>query len=137
MSFLFKFTLKGCFPTRIEKVRTTIDFSMFELVLVPHSSWNCQFWVLLSKFAQNGVSCLKKKLTILMFWTKFAYNGCLPSEIQKLNTTIKFSIFGLVLVLNFSWRWQFSFFGPNLPIKGVFRLKEKQWERPLNSPYSN
>ena len=72
-----------------------MDFSIFELVLVPNISWNCQFWLLLSKFAKNGVSRLKEKvntttefrifkflislgtkfklkLTSLMFRTKFA-----------------------------------------------------------------
>ena len=36
--------------------------------------------------------------------------------------TIEFFIFELDYVLNFSWNWQFSFFGPNLPKKGVSSL---------------
>ena len=119
------------------------------------------------------------KLTILMFWTKFAEKGCFPSKNKKLNTTIDFWIFELVLVLNISWNGQFWFFGsnlpkkgvsvwtrksehlhwillirislgakfqlklsilifwPNLPKKGVSRLKQKRWTLPLNSAYSN
>ena len=36
------------------------------------------------------------KLTILIFWTKFAQNGYFRSKTEKVNTTIEFCIFDLV-----------------------------------------
>ena len=42
------------------------------------------------------------ELTILIFWTKFAQKGYFQSKTAKMNTTIEFCIFKLVLVPNFS-----------------------------------
>ena len=39
---------------------------------------------------------------------------------EKVNSTIKFCLFKLVLVPNFSLKWQFWFFGPSLTPKGNF-----------------
>ena len=58
-------------------------------------------------------------------------------KIEKVNTTIEFCIFELVLLPNFSLNWQVWFFGPNLPKKGVFSLKQKKLTVPLNSAYLN
>ena len=38
---------------------------------------------------------------------------------KNVNTTTKFYIFELVQVTNFSLNWQFWFFGPNLPERGI------------------
>ena len=54
-----------------------------------------------------------------------------------MNTTTEFCIFKLVKIPNFSLNWQVWLFGPNLPKKGVSRLKQKKWTVPLNSAYSN
>ena len=51
--------------------------------------------------------------------------GYFESKIDKMNITIEFCIFELVLVPNFSWNWQFWFLGPNLPKKGISSLKQK------------
>ena len=56
------------------------------------------------------------KLTVLIFWTKFA---------QKVNITIEFCIFEIVYVPNFSLNWQVGFFWPNLPKKCVSGLNRK------------
>ena len=46
-------------------------------------------------------------------------------------------IFGLAFILNFSLKWQSSFFGPNSTGKGIFDLNKKNWTLLLNSAYSN
>ena len=50
---------------------------------------------------------------------------------EKLNTTIKFCIFELVLVPNFSLNRQFWFFRPNLNKKSFSGQKWKNWTPPL------
>ena len=44
---------------------------------------------------------------------------------EKLNTTIKFCIFELALVPNFSLNWQIWIFEANLSKKGISGLKQK------------
>ena len=66
------------------------------------------------------------------FWTKLA-----GWKKKKVNTTIEFCIFELVKKPNFILNWQFWFFGPNLPKKGIYNLKQKKLKPPLNSAYSN
>ena len=51
--------------------------------------------------------------------------GYFQSKTENVNTTIEFCIFKLVWVPNFSLNWQFWFFRPNLPKKGVSCLKQK------------
>ena len=63
------------------------------------------------------------KLTILVFWTKFAQKEYLQSKIEKINITTEVWILELVEVPSFSLNWQFRFFGPNLPKKCIFSLK--------------
>ena len=41
--------------------------------------------------------------------------GCFRYKTEKVNAIIKFYIFELVWITNFSLNWQFWFFGPNLP----------------------
>ena len=71
------------------------------------------------------------KLTILIFWTKFAQKACFRSKTEKMNITIELCIFELVQVTNFSLSWQFWFFEPNLPKKGVSGQKRKKWTSPI------
>ena len=53
---------------------------------------------------------LKLKLTIFIFFTKFAQIGYFRSNTQKkVNTSIEFYIFELVWVPNFTFNWQFCF----------------------------
>ena len=40
-------------------------------------------------------------------------------------------IFRLVFVLNFSLKWQFSFYGPNSTGKGIFDLNKKKLNTPI------
>ena len=42
------------------------------------------------------------KMTTFIFWTKFAQKGYLQSKTSKMSTIIKFRIFELVQVTNFS-----------------------------------
>ena len=77
------------------------------------------------------------KLTISIFWTNFAQKGCFQSKTENVNTTIAFCVFELVYVPNFSLNWQFWFFGPSLPKKGISSSKWKKWISPLNSAYSD
>ena len=103
-----------------------------------------------STFTKKGTSVLKRKpehhdwilnihislstkfqlkQTILIFWTKFAHRGCFLTKKEKVNSTTEFCIFELVLVQSFSWNWQFRFFAPNLPKKGVSRHTESENHR--------
>ena len=61
----------------------------------------------------------------MIFWTKFVQKGCFPSKMEKVNITIEFCISELVLVPNFSLKWQFWYSEPNLPKKGIYGWKLK------------
>ena len=52
---------------------------------------------------------------------------------EKMNITIEFCIFELVLVPNLSLDCQFSFFGPNLPKNVYFRLKTEEMNTTIES----
>ena len=75
--------------------------------------------------------------TILNFWNKFAIKRSIAKKIKRVNITTELFIFELDYVSNFSWNWQFSFFGLNLPEKGVSSLKQMKKSQPLSSAYSN
>ena len=77
------------------------------------------------------------KVTILMFWTKFAQNSDLHSNIKKENNVIEFCIFELVQVPNFSIKWQFRCFGPNLPKSSISTQKQKNKIPSVNSACQN
>ena len=51
--FLTKFAQKGCFASKTEKVNTTIEFCIFELVYVPSFSLSWQFWCFFCYFCPN------------------------------------------------------------------------------------
>ena len=76
-------------------------------------------------------------MTISIFWTNFAQKGYFHTKTKKLNISIEFCMFELVQVPNFSLKWQFWFFGTNLPKKGVSTQNQKKWTASLNSAYSN
>ena len=48
------------------------------------------------------------------------------SKTEKVNITIKFYIFEIFLVPNFSLNWQFWIFGQNQPKKGISDLQKKK-----------
>ena len=58
--FWTKLAQKNCFPSKIWKVNTTIELFTFELVLVPHFSWNWQLKVFGPNLPKKGVSLLKQ-----------------------------------------------------------------------------
>ena len=139
MIFWTKFSQKGCFQPKTEKVSSAIEFCIFELVYLLNFSWNWQFWFFGPNFpkkvspVQNRkseqrhwilhirISLFTKfqlKLTILIFWTKFVQKGYFQSKTEKVNITIKFCIFKLVQVPNFSLHWQFWFFWTKFAQKG-------------------
>ena len=57
-------------------------------------------WIL--DFRNSLDTKFQLKLTILIFWTKFAKKGYFQSKAEKLNITIEFCIFELVQEPNFS-----------------------------------
>ena len=65
------------------------------------------------------------KLTILIFWTKFAQKGISNLNQKKMNTTIKSCIFKWVYIPNFSLNWQFNFFDQICPTKYFQSKTEK------------
>ena len=48
------------------------------------------------------------------------------SNTEKVNITIDFYIFKIVLALNFSLNWQFWIFEPNKPNKDISNIKNKK-----------
>ena len=63
----------------------------------------------------------------MIFWTKFAQKRYFQCKIEKVSSTIEFSIFELVQVLNFSLNQQLWFFGLNLPKMDISVQKEKKF----------
>ena len=55
------------------------------------------------------------KVTIFIFWAKFAPKSISNLHQKKMNTTIKFCIFKSVYIPNFSLNWQFNFFDQIFP----------------------
>ena len=136
----------------------TIEFCILKFVEEPNFNLKWQFWFFGPNFPKNGISGLKRKKwasplnlhiqisqstkfplkkTILGFWTKFFQKKYFRSKTEEMSITNNFCILKLDLVRNFSLKWQFWFFGPNLPQNGIFSLKRNKWASPLNSPYSN
>ena len=63
---------------------------------------------------------------ILTFWTKFFQKEYFRSKTEKVSITIKFCIFELVMVPNFSLNWRFDFLHQiHLPKKDISSLKQK------------
>ena len=65
------------------------------------------------------------KLTILIFWTRFAQKGFFWSKTKKVNITMEFCIFELFWVPNFSLNSQLSFW-TNFTKKRYFQSKTEQ-----------
>ena len=91
------------FLSKTDKIDTTIEFCIFELVFV-------------SNFTLNNFEILDQIYPRKIFMV----------ENRKVNIIIEFHIFKLVLVPNFSLNWQFWFFWPDLPKKGFSGLKQKK-----------
>ena len=91
---------------------------------IGHHHWILHIWV-------SPGTKFQLKLTILIFWTKFAQKGYFQSKSEKMNTTIKFCIFKSVYTPNFSLNWHFKFFWLNLtkkvlPIKN-WKIEHHNW----------
>ena len=95
-----KFTQKGYFRLKLEKMNITIELCIFEPSLG-------------TKF--------QLKLAILIFWTKFTQKCYFRSKLEKINITIEFCLFELV----FGYIIGFWYIGPNLPKKSISSLKQK------------
>ena len=108
--FWTKLAQKNCFPSKIWKMNTTIELFTFELVLVPHFSWNWQLKVFGPNLPKKGVSLLKQ-------WRP---------QLKQVKTTIEFSIFWLLLLPNLNWNWQFWFFFVQLCLKWCFPSKTEK-----------
>ena len=76
---------------------------------------------------------LGSKLYLQQFWDmeQISKKGYFQSKTGQINITIKFFVFKLVFVPIFSSNWQFWFFGPNLPKKGISSIKQVKWTPPL------
>ena len=112
---------------KVKKMKITIEFHVFELVQIPNFSFNKQFsdfkTIFLNK--DNSISIKIKhhhwllhiqvslgnkchfKQTPLSFGTIFAQNRCLWSRTEKVKITMKFCIFELVWVRNFTLKRYF------------------------------
>ena len=78
-----------------------------------------------SKYQDHLNTKFRLKLKILIIWSKFTQKWHFRLKRVKLSITIKFYIFHLVYVTNFSLNWQLCFFEPNLPKNDTFGLKQK------------
>ena len=88
------------------------------------------YWILHIRISLS--TNFQLKLTIAIFWTKFAKKGSyFQSKTDKIDTTIEFCIFELVFVSNLTLNKQFWIFGPNLPKKDIYE-KQKNWTLSLN-----
>ena len=68
------------------------------------------------------------KLTIAIFWTKFAKKSSyFQSKTDKIDTIIDYCIFELVFVTNFTLNKQFWIFGPNLPKKDMVKNRKTDY----------
>ena len=88
---------------------------------------NTTYFLHNSTYSNQSSTKFQLKLTILIFWTKFAQKGIPGKKTEKVNITIEYRLFKLVLVPNFSSNWQFWFFWPDLPKNGFSGLKQKKW----------
>ena len=81
-------------------------------------------WILHTRISRG--TKFQLNLTILIFRTKFTQKAYFRSKKEKLNinNNSPFSDWSR-FYLNFSLIWQFWFFGPNLPKKGISGLKQK------------
>ena len=137
------------FQSKTDKIDTTIEFCIFELVFVSNFTLNKQFWIFGPNLPKKDMVKNRKiehhhwipliqislgtkfqlKLTILIFLTRFTQKGFSWSKTEKVNTTYFFYIIlhiQISLVGNFRWNWQFLSFGSNLH-KNVFSVKN--WKR--------
>ena len=157
--FWTKFAKKGSyFLSKTNKIDTTVEFCIFELVFVYQISlWTNNFefwdqicprqifilnnrkselhhWILIIQISLG--TKFQFKLTILIFLTRRGFSGL---KQKKWTPHIFYIILHIQISLarNFSSNWQFSFFGSNLH-KKVFLVKNwKKLTSWLNSAYSN
>ena len=110
--FWSKFARKGCFRSKTEISEYHHWLMRIWIGLVTEFHFKKQFWM-----PKKGISAQKqkksefhygilhtrislrtkfqRKLTIFMFWTKFAQKGYSQSKTENVNTTIEFCIFVL------------------------------------------
>ena len=158
MNFWIKLTQKGYFRTKnnenynqILYIQINLDskFQLQQTILIFGTSFQKKvyfqlktqkdehhYWIRHIRIS-SGTN-FQLKLTIAIFWTKFAKQGSyFQSKTDKIDTTIKFCIFELVFVSNFTLSKQIWIFGLNLQKKDMYGQKQKRWASSLNSTYSN
>ena len=60
LNFWTKFTQKGHFQSKMEKLNITIEFSILELEYIPNFSLKWQFWYFGPNFLEKGISGPKR-----------------------------------------------------------------------------
>ena len=117
LTFWIKFAQKGYFRSKTKNLNIIIEFCMFELVYVPNFSLKQEFWLFGPNLPKKGISSQKQKrqshqwvlhirisvgtkfehkVTILIFWTKFAPKSHFHLKTKKENSIIELCIFELV-----------------------------------------
>ena len=125
------------FQIRIQISASTSNFEFLKQFsrtrILPNKNTENEYyhWILYIRISL-GIKLYSEQRN-LNFGTKFAPNRFLWSKTEKVNITIKFCIFELVLGPNFSFSWKFVFFRANLPKKDI----RKKWTLPLHSAHSN
>ena len=142
--FRTKFNQKGCFRSKMEKLIATIEFCIFELVLVPNIILNWKCWYFGQNLLKKGISGWKRKsehhhwilyvrispgakfqlkLTILIIWTKFTQKGYFRLKLEKMNITIELCIFEPSLGTKFQLKLAILIFWTKFTQKCYFRSK--------------
>ena len=140
---------KTCW-SKTEKVNTTVEWCVYELVKVPNFSLNWQFWVFGPNLPTKGVLSRKQKNwtssmnSVYSIYSWYQTSGetdnfddldqtCPKNKFSVENRkqknwtlAIEFCIFELVLVLNISLKWQFWVFGTKFAQIGYFQSKAEK-----------
>ena len=77
---------KGYFPSKTEKVKIAIEFSMFELVYMPSFTLNRQFWFIEPNLPKKVIFGAKQKRGRSLWWTTWA-----TGKVDNTFKTLKFS----------------------------------------------
>ena len=105
MRFLTKFAKKGSyFQSKTNKIDTTIEFCIFELVFVSNFTLNNQFWIFGPNSPKKDIYGQKQKT-----WTSL------------------FPLIQISLGTKFQLKLTILIFWPDLPKKGFSGLKQKKW----------
>ena len=123
------------YRSKTTKVKTSIEFCIFKLVLVPNFSLNWQFWLLGQNLPKKGISGLKQIKWICKKQIKFAKKIISGMKQIKWIGPLSSTYSNLSRHRIFKIKWQFWFFEPNLSKVCVSVEKWRKYTSAFNSAY--